>query len=73
MQTIQLQVQDDYVEEFLNTLPKEKVKVVDQTFLEHQQRFQAELQKFKDEAGEFPPYHEEMKAIDAWLKERAEQ
>lgn len=69
MKTIQIQIEDDYLETFLETLPQEKVKVVDQTFLDNQKRLQEELDNFLHGKGEFTSYHETMKEMDNWLKE----
>jgi len=68
MKVIQLQVQDDYLEDFLKTLPADKVKLLDQTFLDTQKKFVLELEKFQNDTGQFSPYYEEMKEIDDWLK-----
>jgi len=68
MKVIQLQVQDDYLEDFLKTLPADKVKLLDQAFLDTQKKFVLELEKFQNGTGQFSPYYEDMKEIDDWLK-----
>jgi hypothetical protein len=69
MKTIHIQVEDDYLETFLESLPHDKVKVVDQTFLDNQKKLQEELDNFLHGKGEFAPYYETMKKIDNWLVE----
>lgn len=69
MKTIQIQVADDYLETFLTTLPQDKVKVIDQTFLDNQKRLQEELENFLHGKGEFTSYYETMKEMDSWLQE----
>lgn len=69
MKTIQILVEDDYLETFLASLPQDKVKVVDQTFLDNQKKLHDELENFLNGKGEFSPYYETMKEMDNWLKE----
>ena len=69
MKTILLQIQDDYFEEFIKTLPNDKVKLLDQNFLDTQKKFHSELENFKSNENAFSPYHEDMKKIDAWINE----
>ncbi len=73
MKTVHLQVQDDFLEDLLSMLPKDKVRVLDQNFLDTQKKFQAELENFKNKKDSFPPYHEDMKEMDNWLKDRGEK
>ena len=69
MKTIQIQVEDDYLETFLASLPQDKVKVIDQTFIDNQKKLQEEFENFLNGKGEFSPYYETMKEMDSWLKE----
>lgn len=69
MKTVQLRVQDEFVEELLEMLPKDKVKVVDQKFLTDQNRLHEELNTFLTTDTEFFPYYEEMKTINNWIEE----
>lgn len=73
MKTVHLQVQDDFLEDLLSMLPKDKVRVLDQNFLDTQKKFQEELENFKNKQDNFPPYHEDMKEMDNWLKDRGEK
>jgi hypothetical protein len=73
VQTIQIQVEDDYLETFLESLPQDKVKIVDQAFLDNQKKLQEELENFQHGKGEFAPYYETMKEMDNWIKEGAEK
>ncbi len=69
MKTIQLQIEDDYLETFLETLPQDKVRIIDQTFLDNQKILQEELEDFLHGKGEFTSYYDAMKEMDNWLKE----
>lgn len=73
MKTIQIQVEDDYLETFLESLPKEKVRVIDQAFIDNQNKLQEELENFLQGKGEFTPYYETMKEMDNWLREGSKQ
>jgi len=73
MKTIQIQVEDDYLETFLESLPQDKVKVVNQTFIDNQKKLQEELENFFHGKGEFSPYYETMKQMDNWLQEGDKQ
>ncbi len=69
MATLQLQVQDEFLEDLLKMLPKDKVTVIDQSFLENQKKLNGELENFLNDKTEFTPYYENMKEIDNWIKE----
>jgi hypothetical protein len=69
VRTIQIQIEDDYLDTFLENLPQDKIRIIDQTFLDNQKRLQEELNDFLHGKGEFTPYYETMKEMDDWLKE----
>ena len=73
MKTIQLRVQDEFVDELLQMLPHDKVKVIDQDFLDNQNRLHNELESFLNTTSVFTPYHEGMKEMDNWIKKGQEQ
>lgn len=73
MKTIQIQVEDDYIETFLKSLPQDKVRIVDQAFIDNQKKLQEELENFLHGKGEFSPYYETMQEMDNWLIEGAKQ
>ena len=72
MKTVQLQIEDDFYDEFLETLPRDKVTVLDQFYIDNQNKFVKELDSFKSGAQEFTSHLENMKEIDSWLKEAEE-
>jgi len=69
MKTVQLQIEDDFFEEFLETLPKDKVTLIDQVFTDNQNKFAKELERYKSGAEGFRSHPENMKVLDSWLKE----
>lgn len=68
MKTLHLRVEDDFLEELKSMLPKEKVIIVDQKFLNDQSLLEEALQSYLlgDEA--FITYYKEMDKMDEWLK-----
>lgn len=69
MKTIHLQVQEDYLDEFLSLLPHDKVKLLREDYADLQKKFQQALESFNNSDDTFIPYHEKMKEIDVWIKE----
>lgn len=72
MKTIELLIADDFYEEFLQTLPKEKVTVRDEAFIDNQKKFHKELDSFYNDESSFSSYFENMKEIDTWIKKEYE-
>ena len=70
MQTIYLQVEDDFIEEFMGMLPQDKVIVVEENFKENRDLLQEALQDYKGNKADFKPYYESMTQLDSWLQER---
>jgi len=70
MQTIHLQVEDDFIEELMGLLPRDKVIVVEENFKENRDLLQEALQQYKDDKAAFMPYYESMTQLDSWLQDR---
>lgn len=70
MQTIHLQVEDDFIEELMGMLPRDKVIVVEENFKENRDLLQKALQDYKDDKADFIPYYESMTQLDSWLQDR---
>ncbi len=71
MQTIHLQVEDDFVEELMGILPQDKVIVVDENFDENRDLLHKALQQYRDNKADFIPYYESMTQLDSWLQDRS--
>jgi len=69
MATLHLHVDDDFIDDFLKTLPSDKVKVLDQSFLTNQIKLHDELDSYLTKKSEFTPYHENMNKISIWLEQ----
>ena len=70
MQTIHLQVEDDFIEELMGMLPSDKVTVVEENFRENRDLLQEALQHYRNGKADFIPYYESMTQLDSWLQER---
>jgi len=70
MKKIYLLVEDDYLETFMDSLPKEKVIAVEEDFEENQKLLQNILEEYKENQSSFLPYYESMKDVSNWLKMR---
>ena len=68
MTKIHLLIEDDYIEEFMSNLPKDKVVVIEHDFEENKKKLQNVLQNHKDNKEKFIPYYESMKALNEWFK-----
>lgn len=72
MKTLQLRVQDEFLDELLKMLPHDKVKVVDQKFLDDQKKLHEGLDAVLSKKDELIPYHEEMKTLNDWIEKGKE-
>ena len=70
MITIHLQIEDDYIDEFMNSLPKDNVIVIEEDFKENKKLLQDELKSYQDNPNDFIPYNDSMKDMTLWLEER---
>jgi len=67
MISIHLQVDEEYIETFMMTLPKEHVIVVEKDFEENKILLKSELKEYHQNNEAFIPYQESMNNISAWL------
>ena len=70
MQTIHLQVEDDYIEELMGLISRDKVIVLEENFKENRDLLQEALQHYRDDKEDFIPYYESMTELDSWMQER---
>lgn len=70
MKTIQLLIEDDYLETFLKTLPLDKVKIIDQTFIDDRNSLHEELNNVLNNKGNVISYQETMAEMNNWLKKK---
>ncbi len=70
--TIHLQVDEDYIDTFMLTLPKEHVTVIEENFKENQALLVQEMNTYNEKSQKFTPYFGSMKNIDSWFDELKE-
>ena len=73
MRIVHLLVEDDYIETFMQTLPKDKIVVVEENFKDNKKKLQAELEKYQNDSLKFKDYGESMKELNNWLNGYKEQ
>ncbi|MCD6172433.1 MAG: hypothetical protein J7J96_01425 [Sulfurimonas sp.] len=62
--TIHLQVEDDYIEELMSILPKDKVIVIEEDFKENKKLLENELKNYRDKPASFISYNESIKRLN---------
>lgn len=70
MTTIHLLIDDNYVEEFMAELPKDKITVIEEDFKENTIKLHNELESYQNNKSEFIPFSQSMKNLNSWLKEK---
>ena len=70
MKKVHLLVEDIYLEAFMDSLPKDKVVVIEKDFEKNQELMQDTLEKYENNSSNFTAYYESMKNLSTWLKER---
>ena len=68
MITIHLQVEDDYIDAFMKSLPKDKVVVIEENFKENQITLHKALKDYENDKEKFTPYYESMKKLSSWFE-----
>ena len=68
MTRVNLLIEDDYIETFINELHKEKVIIIEKDFEKNRVLLENELLKYKQNANELVPYFDSMKELSKWLK-----
>ena len=69
MQTIHLQIEDDYIKEFFDVISKDKVRIIEKDFDENRALLVNELEKYQNNKDSFIVYSESLTNIDNYLKE----
>lgn len=70
MQTVHLQIEDDYIEDFMKMLPRDKVVVIEEDFKDNRGLLQKELQKYRNGRDCFRMYYDSMTLLSSWLQEK---
>jgi len=64
---IQLLIEDDYIEEFMASLPKDKVSVIELDFQANEKKLHKVVQDYRESKEDFIPYFKSMKNISSWF------
>jgi hypothetical protein len=67
---IHLLIDDDYIETFMMTLPKNHVTVIEEDFENNKELLNKEFNSYKNNKNKYLPYYESMKSIDSWLNKK---
>ncbi len=67
---LHLLIDDDFIEEFVKSLPMDKVSIVEKEFQENKKLLQKELDNY-NQTKQSNPYQESMQNLNVWLKEKA--
>lgn len=63
-------IEEDYIDEFMSNLPKEKVKVIEENFEENKQLLHNALEELLDGKNQLIPYNVSIQNITNWLEEK---
>lgn len=65
---INLLIEEDYIETFMNSLPKDKVKVIEENFEDNKEKLQKAFENYTKMPESCFELNESMKNINQWLK-----
>lgn len=72
MTKISFLIEDDFIEEFIQQLPKDKVTVIEEDFEDNKKLLKEVLEKYMKDKDGFISYNESMKNINEWFLKREE-
>jgi len=70
MTKITLLIKDDYIDSFMQELPRDKVIVIEEDFNENIEKLTNVLKEYNSDRSEFISYYDSMKNIKNWLEQR---
>jgi len=68
MKTVELKIDDDFYDELVKMLPKNKTTIVDDNFLKHQKILKEELENYKNENLSFTLYQSSIDKTNKWVE-----
>jgi len=66
-------VDEEYIEEFVQNLPIEKVRIVEHNFQENKKLFEELFNEYKRGTHSFYPYNKSIQNMNSWLENRLQQ
>jgi len=70
MTKITLLIKDDYIDSFMQELPRDKVIVIEEDFNENIEKLTNVVNEYNNDSGKFISYYDSMKNIKSWLEQR---
>lgn len=70
MTKITLLIKDDYIDSFMQELPRDKVIVIEEDFNENIEKLTNVVNEYNNDSGKFISYYDSMKNIKNWLEQR---
>jgi beta-mannanase len=66
-------VDEEYIEEFMKNLPKDKVVIIEENFEENKALLHDAFESFKQNTDIAIPFAQTMKNVDEWFQKRVNQ
>jgi len=73
MKTVELKIDNDYYDELVQMLPKNRVSIVDESFLNHQKILKDELANYKNENISFTLYQSSIEKTNSWVERKTDE
>ncbi len=70
MEKVSLLIDDDFIDEFMNSLPKDKIVVVEDSFNKNVELFNNNIDDYKNDKLELTSYYDSSKDLTVWFEER---
>ena len=73
MKTVKLKIDDDFYDELVQMLPKNKASIVDESFLNHQKALKDELENYKNANTSFTLYQSSIDKTNRWVEKDVDE
>ena len=70
MTSLHLLIEDDYIDEFAQALPKDKVRIVEKNFDENKQKLQTAFEAYCENNTQVKPLQNSMQDLKIWLDQK---
>jgi len=67
MQKVSLLIDDDFIDQFMQSLPKDKIIVVEDGFNSNVELFKTTIKDYEDNQIDLIPYNDSAKNLTSWL------
>ena len=73
MKTVELKIDDGFYDELVQMLPKNRVSIVDENFLNHQKILKDELENYKNANISFTLYQSSIEKTNSWVERKTDE